>query len=546
MSTERNEDTVERSAARPRLRSPLAVAAMAAAVLVAGGGGAYWATANAGHHTANASPKSGPPAPLALEGAKNGTAAVAGSDGAAPAGGQYRATVPLPNGPKSAPVYRPQGELPRETVEKLAKALGVPGPVKLDHDFWRAGGAPDGGGPTLQVNRAGAGNWSYSRLGAITKCAVPSGGVPSGGVPSGAVPNGAVPNGGGPDAAVCSGIPTGAADGAAGSSTSSSGPSGAGGGAVSEDRAKQVAAPVLAAVGLTGARTDASETTGAVRLVNADPVVGGLPTHGWRTTLQIGADGQLSGGYGLLAALDKGDDYPVIGAAQALKELETAGSGGSDHGVGGSCPALPKPKPTAPSDDKTLPQTLPCVPSAEQTLEVRGAAFGLSAQFVSGARALVPSWLFDVAQAGVLKPHTVAQPAVAAQYIQQPGATTVPGGTGGPGGSGPGATSRPTEPADPGMPADPKAPQKQKAVSYTVRGSALELHFWGGVCSTYSAFADESGSAVTVRITGTADHPGQPCILLAKDITQTVKLTRPLGDRKVVDLYDGAVVPAKK
>ena len=28
-------------------------------------------------------------------------------------------------------------------------------------------------------------------------------------------------------------------------------------------------------------------------MVSADPVVGGLPTHGWTTTLQVGSDGAV-------------------------------------------------------------------------------------------------------------------------------------------------------------------------------------------------------------------------------------------------------------
>ncbi|MCZ4121653.1 hypothetical protein [Streptomyces sp. H39-S7] len=545
MSTERNEDTMDHPVPRRRFRSPLAIAAMAAAVLVAGGGGAYWATANAGNGTADEK-ESGSPAPLALDGARNDVAAGTDSGSATAPGARYPVVKPLPAGPKSAPVHRPHGQVTQATVEKLAKALDVPGPVKLDHDFWRAGGTPDGSGPFLQVNRSGEGNWSYSRLGPLAKCYRTAPMQP--GTPS------APGAGGGLDSPVCSGPPAASADGASGTSTSSdaasgpsaasSGPSGAGQGAVSEDRAKQAAAPALAALGLTGARVDASETAGAVRMVNADPVVGGLPTHGWRTTLRIGADGQLSGGYGLLATLEKGDQYPVVDAARALKQLEGSGTGSADHGVGGTCPSLLPKQPTAPSDDKTLPQTMPCVPATEQKLEVRGASFGLSAQFVSGARALVPSWLFDVAQAGVAKAHTVAQPAVEARYIQRdaPG-TGLPSEPGGPGTTEP---TQPADPADPVTPTDPKAPQKQKAVSYTVRGNVLELHFWAGVCSTYAATAEESTAAVTVRITGTHDPAKRVCIMIAKDTVRTVRLEHPLGDRKVVDLYDGAIVPLLK
>ena len=50
-----------------------------------------------------------------------------------------------------------------------------------------------------------------------------------------------------------------------------------------EEAAKAAAAPVLAALGQEDARLDATRCPGAVRVVTADPVVGGLPTYGWPT-----------------------------------------------------------------------------------------------------------------------------------------------------------------------------------------------------------------------------------------------------------------------
>ncbi|GAA3066884.1 hypothetical protein GCM10020000_58890 [Streptomyces olivoverticillatus] len=80
--------------------------------------------------------------------------------------------------------------------------------------------------------------------------------------------------------------------------------------------------------------------------------------------------------------------------------------------------------------------------------------------------------------------------------------------------------------------------------SYAVEGDGkkLVLHFWGGVCSTYSASAEESSSAVTVKVTGTEKEPGKVCVMMIKHFDTTVSLDKPLDGRKVVDLSTGATV----
>lgn len=523
--TERDEDTAEPTAPHPRRRSPLAVAGVAAAVLVAGGGGAYVTTAVTGGAPAGASRHD--PAPLVLTGGRGGPGEAdddgtgSGVTGSPPApDGRYTAVEPLPHGPGSAPVYLPRGQVTKDAVEKLAASLGVPGAVTLDHGLWKVRGAADGG-PSLQVDRDAPGTWSYARYGRTAHCEPPTG-----------------PD---PDAASCT---SGPADG---------GPGRGDGILPSEQRVRQVVAPVLAALGLSSARTDARRTTGAVRVVDADPVVGGLPTSGWRTELRVGSDGRLSTASGLMGPLSKGDTYPVVGADEALKDLDASAGTGADHGIAG-CPTVvpmapsgridasppgdsasgpitgPVTGPITGSADAGLPHTLPCVPGAARPWEVRGAVLGLSARFVSGSRALVPSWLFDVAQPGVPVTHVVSQPAVDPRYVRQeaPAATTPPGD--------------PQMPVDPGGPGRSTGRQSMKVASYAVRGKTLLLRFWGGVCSDYSASATESGRTVSVRVTGTRKDPGRICVMLAESFTREVRLDGPLGDRTVVDLSDGEPV----
>ncbi|MEV4442930.1 hypothetical protein AB0K09_28745, partial [Streptomyces sp. NPDC049577] len=71
-------------------------------------------------------------------------------------------------------------------------------------------------------------------------------------------------------------------------------------------------------------------------------------------------------------------------------------------------------------------------------------------------------------------------------------------------------------------------------------GRKLTLHFWGGMCSDYAASAEESATAVTVKVTGTEKNPGRFCVMMAKRFDLTVTLQKPLDDRQVVDLGSGA------
>ena len=70
------------------------------------------------------------------------------------------------------------------------------------------------------------------------------------------------------------------------------------------------------------------------------------------------------------------------------------------------------------------------------------------------------------------------------------------------------------------------------------------MRFTGGVCSDYSASAEERGDTVTVRVTQTP-WKDKVCIMIAKIFHKTIELKEPLGDRKVVG-KDGKALPLEK
>ncbi|MET8690410.1 hypothetical protein ABZV77_40000 [Streptomyces sp. NPDC004732] len=503
MSTERS----DHEAAEPqRRRSRLAVASVAATVLLVGGGGAYFAASasggggNGGSDGAPAGDGGNPP-PLALDGypagdgpgdARSGTGGTGGtgdSNGIAPGepdpnGAKYRATTQLPDGPESAAVYHARGEVTRAEVTELAKALGVTGTPKSQDGAWKVGAGNDGSGPSLQVNKQAPGTWTYAGHGTAgtDNC---------------------------PRFKPCS--------------STSTAPNGETGDAVSEQAAKDAATPVLKALGQDDAKLDASQLMGAVRVVNADPKVDGLPTYGWSTGIQVGAGGEVVGGSGQLKAPVKGATYPVIGAQETLDRLNK--SGGDGHvGIGGCATPVPHADDETKNEGGSGPKQAPCKPSSEapkpQPVAVNGATFGLATHFVDGKQTLVPSWLFDVKPKGAQDTFTVTHPAVAPEYLTSP---STPG------------TPTPTEkPGDKGEGTGKSDADKTRLTSYSADGKSLTVHFWGSACAEYSASAREDGDRVTVGIEQTGKK-GDVCIMMAKDLKKKVTLDKPLGDRKVVD-----------
>ncbi|MFE0177018.1 hypothetical protein ACFWZ2_32410 [Streptomyces sp. NPDC059002] len=496
MSTERS---VQEAAEPQRRRSRIAVASVAATVLLIGGGGAYFAaTASGGGdgRGGDGAPAGdgGSPPPLALDGytdgAKEGTG---GTNGIAPGepdpnGVTYKATGTLPKGPGSAPVYHARGEVTRAEVTALAKALGISGTPTTQDGAWKVSPEKDGSGPSLQVTKQAPGTWTYSRhgIGGTDNC-------PKGKPCSGTA---IAPNGDPEDA-------------------------------VGERVAKEAAAPVLKALGQDDAKLDARQLMGAVRVVNADPTIGGLPTYGWATGIQVGSDGQVVGGSGQLKAPDKGASYPVLGAQETLDRLNsTAGDG--RVGIGGCATPVPH------ADDFTKTEgggskQAPCKPASTapkpQPVAVDGAVFGLATHFVDGKQTLVPSWLFAMKPQGARDTFTVTHPAVDPKYLTSPSSPGTP-------------TPSPT-----GKQGGKEGTSQARVESYSADGRSLTLHFWGGVCSDYAASASEDGDSVTVSVTETRQKD-KVCILMAKKLSRTVTLDKPLGDREVVN-GTGVTVPRK-
>lgn len=481
MSTERPDNDVTTS----RRRSPLVAASVAAAVLLAGGGGAYWAaTAADGGDDARSAAADGDrtPPPLALDGAASPASPSSHSSGPPegiapgepdPHGGRlvYRAPGKLPDGPDKAAVQRAEGSVTAAEVTRLAKALGLAGAPQSEATSWKVGSDGDGSGPVLRVNKQAPGSWTFTRYGT-----------------------------GGTDdckkGAVCSSAPGGS------------------GQPVDEKAAKAAAAPVLKAAGQDDAALDARQLMGSARVVNADPVVDGLPTYGWATGIQVGPDGQVIGGAGMLKGLEKGDAYPVIGAAEALKRLNAAQPPAG--GKTGDC-ASP-----APLENGTKSSGVDCgsgsgsARPATTTVTVKKAAFGLAVHTAGGKQLLVPSWIFSVQPAGGVG-DTVTQVAVDPEYLtREPSPGKTPDGGG--------ATKARTVP------------------SYSASGRALSVTFWGGVCSTYSVSAREDGETVRVTVSEKKDA-GKVCVMAAKELTRTVTLERPLDGREVVDAASGSLVP---
>ncbi|MBW5255541.1 hypothetical protein [Streptomyces poriferorum] len=487
MSTERPDNDVT----RPRRRSPLAVASVAAAVLLAGGGGAYWAMAADGHGGGEYSASDGSgatPPPLSLDERPGGPATPsprpsAPTEGIAPGepdphGGRlvYRASGALPDGPGKAAVQRASGTVSASAVARLAKALGVQGTPRAEGTSWKVGSDGDGSGPVLRVTKQAPGTWTFARYG------------------------------------------TGGTDNCESTTVCSSkhvGPGGSGT-PVSEKAAKAAAVPVLKAVGQDDAALDARQLMGSVRVVNADPVVDGLPTYGWATGIQVDPQGEVVGGSGQLKGLEKGADYPVIGAAEALKQLNAAQPPSGPRT--GDC-ATP-----APLGDGEKPSGMSCgtrtgAEPPTTTVTVDKAVFGLSARYVDGKQLLVPSWIFTVRPGTGGTGDTVTQVAVDPAYLTKDAPSEkTPGGDG-------------------------TKESGGKLLSYSADGRTLSVTFWGGACSTYAASASEDGSTVRVSVTETKPEKGKVCIMIAKELTRTVTLDQPLGERNVVDAASGTVVP---
>ncbi|MFE7977997.1 hypothetical protein [Streptomyces shenzhenensis] len=363
-------------------RTPVVVASVAVAVLLAGGGGAYLAaTANggAGRGAGPAPGADGTPPRLALDGYPAPSAGAStpsgGTDGIAPGepapyGMTYEASGSLPDGPGSAPVYRPTGEVTADEVARLATALGVDGTPVADTAGWRVGSGRDGSGPSLRVAEAAPGSWTFQRYAPGT-------------------------------------------DACKGGTTCPQRPADPAAEPVSGPAAEKAAVPVLKALGQDDAKLDTSQVAGAQRVVNADPVVGGRPTYGWTTGLTVSGQGEVVAGSGLLKAPEKGDTYPVLSARRTLDLMNAAPRTDHRMGIGGCA----DPVPLKDRLEQPCAAEAPTAAPRQGTATVRAAVFGLASHSVEGRQTLVPSWLFEVRSAGARDAFTVTYPAVDPAYL---------------------------------------------------------------------------------------------------------------------------------
>ncbi|AVH59174.1 MULTISPECIES: hypothetical protein [Streptomyces] len=487
-----------------RRHSPAVVASVAAAVLLVGGGGAYIAatvSGGSGNDRSSAPGGTGTPPPLALEGyggegGTSGTDGATGTNGIAPGepnpyGATYRADGKLPGGPDAAPVYGAKGEVTKADAARLAKALGLKGTPTPAGDSWTVGSTKDGSQPHLRVNRNAPGTWTFSSyLPGADNC---------------------------PKGKLCNPV-------------GSSGLARMRPAAVSEEEARKAAAPVLKAIGQDDAKLDASQLMNddRVRVVNADPVIGGLPTYGWTTGLQVDSEGKVFSGSGRLKTPVKGDTYPVIGAQKTLDLMNNrSASDGGGTGVGGCASPVPL------TDGSEMPCELATAPPKPQSLTVEKATFGLATHLADGRQTLVPSWLFDVQTPGTDDSFTVTHPAVDPRYL----ATPAPPGD-------PSAQPSPSPTAPGDEPTSAPSTRDVTVQGYTVDGKDLTVSFTGGVCADYSASASETSDKVTVTVT---EKPWKDkvCILIAMVYEKTVHLDQPLGDREVVG-SDGRKIPEGK
>jgi hypothetical protein len=283
--------------------------------------------------------------------------------------------------------------------------------------------------------------------------------------------------------------------------------------------------------------------------VNAEPEVGGLPTYGWTTGVTVDARGEVVSADGRLKEPVKGDTYPVLSAEKTLALLN-AEPGGGRMGIGGCADPVPlKDRLEAPceadgsagsgsadgsgsatgsgSAEGSVGSAAPAGPTT-----VEKAVFGLAPHLVDGRQTLVPSWLFEVRAPGARDTYTVTRAAVDPKYVTTPTPSARPASP----------SPRTGDPGD-GPTAAP-APKNVEVSGYTAEGRELTVTFVGGVCADYRTSVSESDGKVTVRVTETP-WPDKVCIMIAKEYQETVRLSGPLGGRKVVG-QDGDAVPLHK
>jgi hypothetical protein len=177
------------------------------------------------------------------------------------------------------------------------------------------------------------------------------------------------------------------------------------------------ARPVLAALGLAGAPTQVVRMPGQVSVL-ADPVVDGLVTSGFGTTLVIAPGGAVTAGSGWLGRPARGVEYPLLPAPDALSQVPVLD-------IARMCGSTVCPTPL---------------------FQVTGATLGLVLRWEAAGRPLlVPAWRYAVRDRVAPLVVVAVQPAylgpAAGGGPGAPGGAVMPAdpGAGQPGGGAPGA-----------------------------------------------------------------------------------------------------------
>lgn len=285
------------------------------------------------------------------------------------------------------------------------------------------------------------------------------------------------------------------------------------GAAVSSERGREIGRTVLAA---SGVDPDAAheQSVGPAQFMAVDPVVDGMRTAGFTTTVTVmGTTVQSAQGW--FASTEQGATYPVMTAKEAWDALVRT--------------PLPMPLVACPEPGPEGQDPVAC----GGPVTVTGARLGLSLQWSGEQPLLVPSWLFDVEGS----PQPLVQVAVEPAYVQASG--DVP--TSAPGGGGPGSTGSAAPPSAPSTEPGPDEPMSRfTSVRRGADDSSLEVRFWGGVedCYEYAVRAAESADTVALSLSERTTFDGA-CIDMAQEYDRTVRLDEPLGGRRVVDADTG-------
>jgi hypothetical protein len=203
----------------------------------------------------------------------------------------YRAADGLPELGGSARAYKVTGTVDAATATRLAGVFGVQGEPVADE---YGGFSVTDGDAQVTVYPVGGGGWSYARS--------TSGSVSSSGVAVACPPDADCPS---PETT----IPERPAN------------------LPSQDEARSIALDALTRAGMNvdGAAIDVVDVF-SQWMVHVDAVLDGVAAEGFGATVNVGPDGVIEYANGMLGHAQAADEYPLIGTAKAIENLN-AGKG---------------------------------------------------------------------------------------------------------------------------------------------------------------------------------------------------------------------------